>query len=135
MLTDDGLVAKYGVQPEPVRRLRHACAATPPTGCRVSPGVGEKTAATCCSEYGDLDGILAAAADPASAMTAGQREKFVAAADYLAVAPEVVEVVRDLPLPTFDASIGVPDPAAARALAEKWGLSSSMERAIAALGG
>jgi hypothetical protein len=67
-------------------------------------------------------------------MTAGQRAKFAAASDYLKVAPQVVEVVRTLDLPMFDATIAVPDAAAAQRLAETWGLASSMDRALAALG-
>jgi 5'-3' exonuclease len=62
------------------------------------PGVGEKTAAGLLGRFGDLEGIVAAAADPASGMAPGPRAKIVAAADYLAVAPRVVAVARDLPV-------------------------------------
>jgi 5'-3' exonuclease len=96
-------------------------------------GIGEKSAAALLTAYGDLDGILAAASDPASAMTAGQRAKFEAAAAYLTVAPQVVKVVRDLELPEFDATLGNADEAACTALAEQYGLTSSMQRALAAL--
>ena len=37
-----------------VRRLRRRCAATPATGCRGWPGVGEKTAAALLTRYGSL---------------------------------------------------------------------------------
>jgi 5'-3' exonuclease len=61
-------------------------------------GVGEKTAAGLLGRFGDLAGILAAATEPGSGMAAGPRAKIAAAADYLAVAPQVVAVARDLPV-------------------------------------
>jgi 5'-3' exonuclease len=61
-------------------------------------GVGEKTAAGLLGTFGDMAGILAAAADPDSGMAPGPRAKIRAAADYLEVAPKVVAVARDLPV-------------------------------------
>lgn len=55
-------------------------------------GVGAKTAATLLREYGDLDGIVAAAADPESALTARQRAAVVDGADYLKAARGVVRL-------------------------------------------
>ena len=55
-------------------------------------GVGAKTAATLLRKYGDLDGILAAAGDPGSALTARQRTAITAGADYLAAAQGVVRL-------------------------------------------
>lgn len=62
------------------------------------PGVGEKTAATLLGRFGDLAGILAAVEDPDSDLGPGPRGKVKAARDYLAVAPKVVAVARDLVL-------------------------------------
>ena len=56
----------------------------------------------------------------------------------LAVAPTVVRVVRDLPLPAVDARILAPDAArraAAESLATRWALGESMRRILAALDG
>jgi len=61
-------------------------------------GVGEKTAAGLLGRFGDLAGIVAAAGDPDSGMAPAPRAKIRAAADYLAVAPKVVAVARDIPL-------------------------------------
>ncbi|MEO8261488.1 MAG: 5'-3' exonuclease [Pseudolysinimonas sp.] len=133
VLTDDGLFAKYGVRPTQYADFA-AMRGDASDGLPGVAGIGEKGAAALLAQYGDLDGIIAAASDPASAMTAGQRAKFAAAADYLKVAPQVVEVVRTLDLPEFRGTIGGADVDAARALAEQWGLASSMERALAALG-
>lgn len=55
-------------------------------------GIGAKTAATLLREYGDLEGITAAADDPASGLTARQRTAVQAAADYLAAAQGVVRL-------------------------------------------
>jgi 5'-3' exonuclease len=129
VLTDDGLVAKYGVRPSQYADYA-AMRGDASDGLPGVAGIGEKTAATLLSQFGDLDGIVAAAADPSSAMTAGQRAKFDAAADYLAVAPKVVQVVRDLELPAPHATR---DDARARELAETWGLTSSVERVLKAL--
>ncbi len=55
-------------------------------------GVGAKTAATLLREYGGLDGIVAAAGDPGSALTARQRTAITDGADYLAAAQGVVKL-------------------------------------------
>ena len=61
-------------------------------------GIGEKTAATLLNRFGDMAGIIAAAGDPDSDLGPGPRGKIKAAADYLAVAPKVVAVARDIDL-------------------------------------
>ena len=104
---------------------------TPPTACPAWPGVGDKTAASLLLSYGDLSGIRAAAADPGSALGPGPRGKIIAASDYLDVAPTVVAVARDIDLGTPDTTLA--ERAAAtrrpsRVLAERWGLSSPVER-------
>lgn len=55
-------------------------------------GVGAKTAAALLREYGDLDGIVAAAGDPGSALTARQRTAITEGADYLSAARGVVRL-------------------------------------------
>jgi 5'-3' exonuclease len=99
-------------------------------------GVGEKTAASLLRTYGDLDSIVAAAADAAGTMSAGVRGKLLAAADYLAVAPRVVAVARDLDL--GDPDLRLPDPAPREPerfaqLRDRWGLGGSADRALDAL--
>ena len=98
-------------------------------------GVGEKTAATLLQRFGDMDGIIAAAADPGSDLAPGPRSKIKAAADYLAVAPQVVAVARDLPLDRSDLLLppSPRDPAKVAELAERWGLGSPAERLTTAL--
>lgn len=93
-------------------------------------GVGEKTAAKLLASYGSLAGILAALDDPRSALTPAQRKRLDEARPYLAVAPKVVLVADDVPLPTLDVALPTAprDPDAVRALAERWGLGSSLRR-------
>lgn len=100
-------------------------------------GVGAKTAATLLNRFGSVEGVLAAAADPDSDLAPGPRGKIKAAADYLAVAPTVVAVVRDLDLGDHDATLPrTPrDHEALMALDQRWGLGSSAVRLVEALQG
>lgn len=129
------VVTKYGIAP-----AQYADFATmrgdASDGLPGVAGVGEKTAAGLLATFGDLDGIVAAAADPASGMAAGPRAKILAAADYLAVAPRVVRVVRDLTLPRVDdrlRPLGADRVAAAQAFGERWGVGSAIARVVTAL--
>lgn len=131
-LTEEVVVGKYGVRPQQYADFA-VMRGDSSDGLPGVAGIGEKTATALLTEYGDLDGILAAAADPASTMKAPMRARFEAAAAYLAVAPRVVEVVRDLDLPTVDARIPSPDAEQVSALSEKWGLGGSLDRILAAL--
>ncbi|MCW2796187.1 5'-3' exonuclease [Nocardioides sp.] len=100
-------------------------------------GIGEKTAATLLGRFGDMAGILAAAADPDSELGPGPRSKLKAAADYLAVAPAVVAVARTIDLGEHDTALPrtPPDPERVRELAEKWGLESPTVRLLDVLTG
>ncbi|KAA0919737.1 5'-3' exonuclease H3TH domain-containing protein [Dietzia sp. ANT_WB102] len=55
-------------------------------------GIGAKTAASLLREFGDLDGIIAAAGDPGSALTTRQRTAIIEGADYLTAARGVVRL-------------------------------------------
>lgn len=107
----------------------------PSDGLPGVPGVGEKTAAKLLESFGDLAGVVAAVDDPASGLTPAQRRRLDGAREYLAVAPKVVRVADDVPLPPFDPALpaGPKDPQALRALAERWRLGGSLERLLAAL--
>ncbi|GAA3882178.1 5'-3' exonuclease [Streptomyces sedi] len=98
-------------------------------------GIGEKTAAKLLAAFGDLGGVLAALDDPTSALTPTQRRRLREAAGYLAVAPRVVRVVTDLPLPERDAALPTApaDPEALDALDRRWGLGGSLARLLTAL--
>jgi 5'-3' exonuclease len=134
VVTDTELRAKYGVSGR-----EYAAFATlrgdPSDGLPGVAGVGEKTAAALISEYGDLAGVRAAAADPASAMKAGVRKRIVEAAAYLDAAPTVVNVVRDTPVTAHDDTLPKEpaDPEALAALAERYGLARVTKRLVEVL--
>lgn len=107
----------------------------PSDGLPGVPGIGEKTAATLVHRYGSLDGILAARDSGDAGLTATQRRRLVEAADYLAVAPRVVQVAPDAPVGDVDDALPrvAADPERLVALAERWGLASSVKRVVDAL--
>lgn len=107
----------------------------PSDGLPGVPGIGEKTAVALLRRYGDLAGVVAAAERGDAGLTASQRTKILGALDYLAVAPTVVRVARDLPLPQVDDALPTApaDPARVAALAERWRLASSLTRLVDAL--
>jgi 5'-3' exonuclease len=132
---DDAAVrAKYGVPAGGYADFA-ALRGDPSDGLPGVAGVGEKTAARLVSRYGDLAGILAATQDPDAGFAPGLRGKIVAAADYLDVAPTVVRVARDIPLPELDAKLpaGPVDPERLLALAEQWNLAGPTKRLVDAM--
>ncbi|RFA13614.1 flap endonuclease [Subtercola boreus] len=162
LVTDEVIVSKYGISPRQYVDFA-VMRGDASDGLPGVAGIGEKTAATLLAEHGDLAGIVAAAADPAAPLSASVRARLAAASDYLAVAPRVVEVVRDLDLdpdtasgsdPASDhasaldahlvsqepgrhsSSIGVLTPeqlSTIDAFSTKWGLGGSSDRALRAL--
>lgn len=137
-VTDAVVVGKYRVLPE-----QYADFATlrgdSSDGLPGVAGIGDKTAASLLLAYGTLEGLLAAAADPGSGLSAAVRSKLAASAGYLTVAPAVVNVVRDLPLPGLDDAGARLRPVAGNArtelerLASDWNLGGPMQRLLDAL--
>ncbi|MEV6108114.1 5'-3' exonuclease H3TH domain-containing protein, partial [Streptomyces sp. NPDC051940] len=107
----------------------------PSDGLPGVPGIGEKTAAKLLDAYGDLAGIMAAVDDPSSKLTPSQRRKLDESRPYIAVAPTVVRVAHDVPLPPFDPALPVTpaEPERLLELSERWGLGSSLNRVMEAL--
>lgn len=130
IVTDDVVHAKYGVAPRQYADFA-VLRGDASDGLPGVAGIGEKTAATLLTAHADLAGIVAAAT-AGEGMSAGVRTKIAAGADYLAVAPTVVRVVRDLDLPTFDATLRQVSPDAA-AFADQWGLGAAFARATKAI--
>jgi 5'-3' exonuclease len=108
----------------------------PSDGLPGVPGVGEKTAAALVTRYGSLEGILAALDDGDTGMPAGARTKLTAARGYLDVAPLVVGVARDVPVPAHDGTVPAApaQPERLLELSERWGLDSSLNRVLTAFG-
>ncbi|MBP0457240.1 5'-3' exonuclease [Streptomyces montanisoli] len=134
-VTDESFLrAKYGVSGAGYVDLA-LLRGDPSDGLPGVPGIGEKTAAKLLDAFGDLAGIMAAVDDPRSRLTPSQRKRLHEARAYVAVAPEVVRVASDVPLP--DTGTALParprDAAALDALSERWGLGGSLARLLAVL--
>lgn len=99
-------------------------------------GIGAKTAASLLREYGDLDGVVAAAADPGAGLTARQRGAVTDAADYLAAARGVVRLGGREFAVEFDGDAdgrrGPVDPDRLDALAASTGQARSIGRLVEA---
>lgn len=138
VITEIVIVGKYRVLPQ-----QYADYATlrgdASDGLPGVAGIGEKTAASLLKEYGTLEGLLEAALIPGSGLSAPVRSKLAAAADYLVVAPTVVNVVRDLKLPTLEEAGAQLHPvlgdsrAELERLATEWNLGGSVRRLLEAL--
>ena len=96
-------------------------------------GIGEKTAASLVSTYGDLDAIVAAAKDNPGA---GALSRVASHLDYVERARRVVAIPRDLPLPEVDLARprAAPIPEVT-ALADALNLTGAVGRLAAALEG
>jgi 5'-3' exonuclease len=134
VVTDAVLREKYGITGGEYADFA-ALRGDPSDGLPGVAGIGEKTAAALISQYGDLAGVRAAAADPSSALKPAQRKRIGEAAGYLDAAPTVVRVVRDAPVVEHDDRLPrePKDPIMAAMLAEKFGLKAVMSRLTRAM--
>ena len=134
-LTDEAwLREKYGVDGPGYADLA-LLRGDPSDGLPGVPGIGEKTAAKLLAEFGDLAGIMAAVDDPGAKLTPSQRKRLDESRPYIAVAPTVVKVAGDVPLPEVDTALPhtARHPAALDELAARWGLGGSLHRLLATL--
>jgi 5'-3' exonuclease len=135
-LTDETwLREKYGVDGRGYADLA-LLRGDPSDGLPGVAGIGEKTAAKLLAEFGDLAGIMAAVDDPRAKLTPTQRKRLTEARPYVAVAPKVVRVADDVPLPEVDTTLprAPRDPELLEALATRWGLGGSLQRLRHTLG-
>jgi 5'-3' exonuclease len=131
IVDETAVTARYGI---PGRS--YAAFATlrgdPSDGLPGVPGVGDKTAATLVTRFGDIDGLLAAVDDPASDLAPVLRRKLADARAYLEIAPIVVAVRTDVPLPDYDDVLPREphDPASLVELGYRWNLDESLNRVL-----
>ncbi len=134
IVDEAAVTAKYGI---PGRA--YADFATlrgdPSDGLPGVAGIGDKTAATLIQRFGSTEGLLEALDDPRAKMSPGVRRRLIEAADYLKVAPDVVRVRTDVPLPAYDDTLPREprDPEALVDLAERWNLDNPLNRVLNAL--
>ncbi len=131
------LAGKYGVHGGQGYADLAVLRGDPSDGLPGVAGIGEKTAVGLLSRFGDLAGIRAAAADPKTDLSPGQRRRLLEGSDYLDAAPAVVRVAPDAPVPEQDDEVPQTpaDHTALIAFAERWGLSSSVARVVKAFSG
>jgi 5'-3' exonuclease len=136
VIDDAAMRARYGVPGSGYADLA-VLRGDPSDGLPGVAGIGEKTAAGLMARFGSVDGMLAALDAGDAGLTAGQGARLAAAREYLAAAPAVVRVARELEIPPLEP--GLPrapaDEQALYALAERWGLASPITRIVDALGG
>lgn len=135
-LTDSDVVQRYGVHAHQYVDFATMRGDTS-DGLPGVKGVGDKTAAALVASYGDLAGILTAAADPKSALATGVRTKLMDALEYLGRAVPVVAVRDDADVWLSTESLAVPsapvDGDAWADLVERYALGTSADRIVAAL--
>jgi 5'-3' exonuclease len=98
-------------------------------------GIGEKTAAKLIERYGSLVGLRAAVDGGDPEIKGAQRARLEAGSAYLDVAPDVVRVAPDAPVPAVDLArpTTVADPVLMSKVASEYGVTSSFNRVLSAL--
>ncbi|NNM44955.1 5'-3' exonuclease [Knoellia koreensis] len=98
-------------------------------------GIGDKTAAALIADYGSLAALRKAIDDGDPAIKGARRTNLEAAAAYLDVAPTVVRVARDAPVPDVDTALPreVADPALMSRIASQYGVTNAFNRVLSAL--
>ncbi|MGN6203866.1 5'-3' exonuclease [Humibacter sp.] len=135
LVTDAVVEAKYGISPQQYAAFA-AMRGDPSDGLPGVAGIGEKSAAGLLREFGDLDGILAAANDPATPLGAGVRAKLTASTEYLERAVPAIAVGERVELPEVDGTLRALDAgqlASVHATGERYGLGGALDRALKAL--
>ncbi len=134
LIDADWVVSHHGVRPD-----QYADYATlrgdASDGLPGAPGIGEKTASSLLARFGDLAGLLEAAADPASDLRPRVRQSLLDHADYLRRARLVTGAAASLPLTHTEAlALPISDEEADRlAHRQPGGLGGSWARFVQAL--
>jgi 5'-3' exonuclease len=132
-IDEAALAAKYDIPGNSYADFA-ALRGDPSDGLPGVPGVGEKTAASLIRQFGSLTELLRALDLGHGGFPGGTRKKLEAARSYLSVAPSVVRVATDVPLPALDSSLPVkPDATRVAEMGEALGLGSSLSRFLAAV--
>lgn len=132
VVTDDWIRAKYGIGAAQYVDFA-ALRGDPSDGLPGVRGIGDKTAAMLLIEFGDLDGITAAASDPESSLKPRARQALIEAADYLDAARQVITVRPDLevPVPQRWSALTTEQRDKFVEFGKRWGLGQVTDRALA----
>jgi 5'-3' exonuclease len=98
-------------------------------------GIGEKGAAIIANNFASVDDALQAAHEGSELLAPALAKKIIAGTDYLKIAPKLVRVARDAPLPKADLSLpkAPADLSAIYQFKERYALGASVDRLISAL--
>jgi 5'-3' exonuclease len=134
LVDEAGVAARYDI-PGRCYAAFAALRGDPSDGLPGVPGVGEKTAAALVRVFGSVEAMLAAIDAGHGGFPAGSRAKLVAARSYLLASMPVVRVATDAPVKLSGGELpSVPsDPTRVAELDARWGLGSSLGRALSAL--
>ena len=131
VVDEDWIRAKYGIGAADYVDFA-VMRGDPSDGLPGVAGIGDKTAAALIEEFGDLDGILAAADDDSSSIKPRVRQSLLDSVAYIRAAREVVAVKRDIcEIPALDAVV---DADGFTSFGTTWGLGTVVERALKARG-
>ena len=99
-------------------------------------GIGEKGAAVIANNFATVEDALAAAHEAHASLPPALAKKIIAGAEYLSIAPKLVRVARDAPLPKVDLAMpkAPADLSKLYQMKDQYGLGASIDRLIAALG-
>ena len=99
-------------------------------------GIGEKGAAIIAQSFATVEEALEGAKNAHENLAPALAKKIIAGAEYLKIAPTLVRVARDVPLPKIDLSLpkAPTDLSAIYQFKERYALGASVDRLISALG-
>ena len=99
-------------------------------------GIGEKGAAVIANNFATVEDALTGALEAHDSLPPALAKKIIAGADYLKIAPKLVRVARDAPLPKVDLTLpkAPKDLSSIYQFKERYALGASVDRLISALG-
>jgi 5'-3' exonuclease len=99
-------------------------------------GIGEKGAALIANNFASVDEALSGAKAGHERLSASLAKKIIEGADYLRIAPTLVNCAKDVAIPKMEIAMPIkpPDLSDIYAIKEEYGLGASVDRLISALG-
>lgn len=138
VVDESWLVQKYGLASGRAYAEMAVLRGDPSDGLPGVQGIGEKTAVQLLDTFGSLAGVLEALDRGDDRLKGARRTRLEEGREYLAAAPQVVDVARDAPVELDEAAIALPtalvDAAAVRDLVDRYDLGSPVGRLLDALG-
>lgn len=138
LVDESWLVQKYGLASGRAYAEMAVLRGDPSDGLPGVQGIGEKTAVQLLDTFGSLAGVLEALDRGDDRLKGARRTRLEERREYLAAAPQVVDVARDAPVELDEAAMALPtalvDAAAVRDLVDRYDLGSPVGRLLDALG-